>query len=116
MKHKFLNWFYNSFIISTKDEKPNPNLASNAVDTLKSTSTVWSLNYREAAIYLEEGFNNDKFDYHPYLFSKLPVYLAVHNHFYYSIDLFGCLLILILAVFEKPAVDGYHFPELVNIF
>ena len=26
---------------------------------------TWEINYREAAIFLEEGQNNDKFIYHP---------------------------------------------------
>lgn len=35
----------------------------------------WLMNYREAAIYLEEGVNNEKFDTHPKNQSALPAYL-----------------------------------------
>ncbi|CAG2112294.1 unnamed protein product, partial [Medioppia subpectinata] len=41
---------------------------------------VWRMNYNESAIYLEEGFNNDKFEYHPKSRKSLPAYLVVHNH------------------------------------
>lgn len=130
LKHTFLAWFYRRFILepttaaaaanTTTTGVPSDSLVTSASTSMssssgtKSSKTAWSLNYREAAIYLEEGFNNDKFDYHPHLFTKLPAYLAVHNHCYYLADLFGCFLILSLAVFEKPAVDRYHLPELVS--
>lgn len=33
------------------------------------------MNYQEAAIYLEEGVNNEKFDTHPKSHKALPAYL-----------------------------------------
>ena len=35
----------------------------------------WLMNYQEAAIYLAEGANNEKFDTHPKNKSALPAYL-----------------------------------------
>lgn len=35
----------------------------------------WYMNYQEAAIYLEEGENNEKFDTHPKTQTALPAYL-----------------------------------------
>ena len=74
----------------------------------------WALNYREAAIYLEEGENNIKFTYHPHLYQSLPIFLLCHNHLFYIIDLIACLLILMLAFFEKPAVYGLRMPEMIH--
>ena len=79
------------------------------------TDEVWKLNYNESAIYLEEGFNNDKFDFHPKSRSSLPAYLVVHNHWFYALDLCATLLLLCLAFFEKPAVYGLKVKEGVNI-
>ncbi len=38
---------------------------------------AWEVNYREAAIFLEEGENNDKFLHHPRDIEALPAYLLV---------------------------------------
>lgn len=65
------------------------------------------MNYHEAAIYLEEGLNNDKFDYHPRSRDALPAYLIVHNHWFYALDLFAAFLLLALALVENPAVNGF---------
>jgi two pore calcium channel protein 1 len=40
---------------------------------------AWEVNYREAAIFLEEGENNDKFLHHPRDFEALPAYLLVSS-------------------------------------
>ncbi|CAG2122342.1 unnamed protein product, partial [Medioppia subpectinata] len=69
------------------------------------------MNYNESAIYLEEGFNNDKFEYHPKSRKSLPAYLVVHNHWFYSMDLLASLLLLLLALFEKPAINGLKVNE-----
>lgn len=81
------------------------NLVDNSI-----TSDVWKMNYHESAIYLEEGFNNDKFDFHPRTRSTLPAYLVVHNHWFYSLDLFASLLLL-LALIEKPALSSFKVNE-----
>ncbi|XP_063876277.1 two pore channel protein 1-like [Scylla paramamosain] len=67
-------------------------------------SSSWEMNYHEAAIFLEEGENNDKFNSHPRDRSALPAYLVTHNHWFYSLDLFAALLLLSLAIIEQPAV------------
>ena len=38
---------------------------------------AWEVNYREAAIFLDEGENNDKFLHHPRDIEALPAYLLV---------------------------------------
>ena len=43
------------------------------------THQAWEVNYREAAIFLEEGQNNDKFLHHPRDREALPAYLLVHS-------------------------------------
>ncbi|XP_063610865.1 two pore channel protein 1-like isoform X1 [Penaeus indicus] len=67
-------------------------------------SSSWEMNYHEAAIFLEEGENNDKFNSHPRDRSALPAYLVTHNHWFYSLDLAAALLLMSLAVIEQPAV------------
>lgn len=73
----------------------------------------WQMNYHEAAIFLEEGQNNEKFDSHPQHPSALPAYLLVHNSWYYGLDLATSILLLLLALVEEPAVPlfevGYVF-------
>ncbi|CAL4124825.1 unnamed protein product, partial [Meganyctiphanes norvegica] len=68
-------------------------------------STMWEMNYHEAAIYLEEGENNDKFNSHPKDRASLPAYLVTHNHWFYSMDLAASLLLMALAIIEKPEVS-----------
>ncbi|XP_025834765.1 two pore calcium channel protein 1-like [Agrilus planipennis] len=70
----------------------------------------WEMNYHEAAIYLEEGRNNEKFDSHPSHPSDLPAYLLVHNSWYYGFDLFFSLILLLLALFEEPTTDHLKLP------
>jgi two pore calcium channel protein 1 len=70
---------------------------------LDQVSKSWELNYREAAIFLEEGRNNDKLTSHPHCHEALPAYLLVHNKWYYCLDLIAALLLVGLAFTEKPA-------------
>ena len=44
-------------------------------DQVQQNREQWLMNYQEAAIYLEEGRNNEKFDTHPRNQSALPAYL-----------------------------------------
>lgn len=74
----------------------------------------WEMNYHEAAIYLEEGANNDKFDSHPHESKQLPAYLLVHNTWYYSLDLFTSLVLLSLALGEEPAVPAFKLPIMLH--
>lgn len=74
-------------------------------DTFQNSQAAksWELNYREAAIFLEEGINNDKLTSHPNSHEALPAYLLVHNYWYYALDLVAALLLVSLAFTEKPA-------------
>ncbi|KAK9391628.1 two pore calcium channel protein 1 [Crotalus adamanteus] len=64
----------------------------------------WEMNYQEAAIYLQEGENNDKFVTHPKDPKALASYLFVHNHLFYLMELTTALLLLLLSLCEAPAV------------
>ncbi|XP_076778745.1 two pore channel protein 1 isoform X2 [Arvicanthis niloticus] len=68
------------------------------------TGHNWEMNYQEAAIYLQEGQNNDKFFTHPKDARALAAYLFVHNHFFYMMELLTALLLLLLSLCESPAV------------
>lgn len=70
----------------------------------------WETNYHEAAIFLEEGANNEKFDSHPSDPKAVPAYLMVHNNWYHGLDLFTSSLLLILALGEDPAVPALQLP------
>uniref|UniRef100_A0A8D8TKZ2 Two pore calcium channel protein 1 n=2 Tax=Cacopsylla melanoneura TaxID=428564 RepID=A0A8D8TKZ2_9HEMI len=74
----------------------------------------WEMNYHEAAIFLEEGANNDKFDSHPGHPGALPAYLLVHNDWYYGLDLATSLILLSLALGEEPAVRAFRLPVAVH--
>ncbi|KFR12462.1 Two pore calcium channel protein 1 [Opisthocomus hoazin] len=64
----------------------------------------WEMNYQEAAIYLQEGENNDKFFTHPKNAKALSAYLFAHNHLFYLMELSTALLLLLLSLCEAPAV------------
>ncbi|XP_028170350.1 two pore calcium channel protein 1-like [Ostrinia furnacalis] len=70
----------------------------------------WEMNYHEAAIYLEEGQNNEKFDSHPSSPEELPAYLRVHNPWYHGLDLMASLILILLAFTEVPAVHAFGLP------
>ncbi|KAG8455670.1 hypothetical protein GDO86_001747 [Hymenochirus boettgeri] len=67
-------------------------------------SEGWKNQYQEAAIYLQEGKNNDKFYTHPRDARALSAYLFVHNHLFYLLELSTGLLLLLLSLCEAPAV------------
>ncbi|XP_070619193.1 two pore channel protein 1 isoform X1 [Erythrolamprus reginae] len=69
---------------------------------------TWEMNYQEAAIYLQEGENNDKFVTHPKDPKTLASYLFVHNHFFYLMELSTALLLLLLSLCEAPAVSIFR--------
>ena len=60
----------------------------------------WESNYKEAAIFLEEGENNDKFSHHPRSYDHLPAYLLVHNKWFNTVDLGAALVLLSLGFVE----------------
>ncbi|XP_014770199.2 two pore channel protein 1 isoform X1 [Octopus bimaculoides] len=70
----------------------------------------WCLNYQEAAVYLQEGENNDKYDTHPSNYEALPAYQVAHNHWFHILDLFASILLLSLALCESPAVTTMALP------
>lgn len=74
----------------------------------------WEMNYQEAAIYLQEGQNNDKFFTHPKDARALAAYLFVHNHFFYMMELLTALLLLLLSLCESPAVPALKLRTYVH--
>ena len=72
--------------------------------------------FQEAAIYLHEGENNDKYITHPRNHAALPAYELAHNHYVYAMDLLAALLVLALAACERPAVDEILLPVGVGCF
>lgn len=66
------------------------------------------MNYQEAAIYLEEGANNDQFSTHPKRRESLPAYILAHTSWFYVLDLLASLLLLFLALAEEPAVEEFE--------
>jgi len=84
---------FNRELFSAQDESvSNP---------LELTGETWEINYREAAIFLEEGKNNDKFLHHPRDREALPAYLLVHSRWFNIIDLCVSLVILMLGFVEQ---------------
>jgi len=67
------------------------------------TSQAWEINYREAAIFLEEGQNNDKFLHHPRDRESLPAYLLVHSQWFNLIDLVVSVVVLCLGFVEQDS-------------
>uniref|UniRef100_A0A8C8YLQ3 Two pore segment channel 1 n=1 Tax=Prolemur simus TaxID=1328070 RepID=A0A8C8YLQ3_PROSS len=88
-------------------DSQTPSLSS-AGDSSPSTPTSpnWEMNYQEAAIYLQEGENNDKFFTHPKDAKALAAYLFAHNHLFYLMELATALLLLLLSLCEAPAVPA----------
>ncbi|CAG0916599.1 unnamed protein product [Notodromas monacha] len=70
----------------------------------------WQMNYHEASIFLDEGANNVKFTSHPRNQAALPAYLVVHNRWFYTLELTSALLLLSLAIVEKPAYASFQVP------
>ncbi|XP_033618305.1 two pore calcium channel protein 1 isoform X2 [Fukomys damarensis] len=84
-----------------------PILVSGAESSPASpTRHDWEMNYQEAAIYLQEGENNDKFFTHPKDAKALAAYLFAHNHVFYLMELLTALLLLLLTLCEAPAVPA----------
>uniref|UniRef100_A0A9L0I8R8 Two pore segment channel 1 n=1 Tax=Equus asinus TaxID=9793 RepID=A0A9L0I8R8_EQUAS len=84
-----------------------PSLSSGTESSPSSTTRHnWEMNYQEAAIYLQEGENNDKFFTHPKDARALAAYLFAHNHLFYLMELSTALLLLLLSLCEAPAVPA----------
>ncbi|KAK5932739.1 hypothetical protein CgunFtcFv8_004419 [Champsocephalus gunnari] len=97
----------NNAVIST----PGPQLhrAHNA-----SLRQSWEMNFQEAAIYLQEGENNDKFFTHPRNPKALAAYLFAHNHLFYMMELLTGLLLMMLSLCEAPAVPSLRLDVYVH--
>lgn len=89
---------------------PHPHACFNRQVREHNRRKQWSLNYQEAAIYLQEGQNNDKFYTHPQSHEALPAYQVAHNHWFYSLDLFAAVAVMLLAACERPAVQYLEMP------
>uniref|UniRef100_A0A1A7WNU8 Voltage-dependent calcium channel protein TPC1 n=2 Tax=Iconisemion striatum TaxID=60296 RepID=A0A1A7WNU8_9TELE len=87
----------NNAVVST----PGPQNSRTQNASLKQS---WEMNYQEAAIYLQEGENNDKFFTHPRNPKALAAYLFAHNHLFYMMELVTGLMLLMLSLCEAPAV------------
>lgn len=74
----------------------------------------WEMNYQEAAIYLQEGENNDKFFTHPRNPKALSAYLFAHNHLFYMMELLTGLLLMMLSLCEAPAVPSLRLDVYVH--
>ncbi|TKS78783.1 Two pore calcium channel protein 1 [Collichthys lucidus] len=74
----------------------------------------WEMNYQEAAIYLQEGENNDKFFTHPRNPKALAAYLFAHNHLFYMMELLTGLLLMMLSLCEAPAVPSLRLDVYVH--
>uniref|UniRef100_A0A673CYI8 Ion transport domain-containing protein n=1 Tax=Sphaeramia orbicularis TaxID=375764 RepID=A0A673CYI8_9TELE len=72
------------------------------------------MNYQEAAIYLQEGENNDKFFTHPRNPKALAAYLFAHNHLFYMMELLTGLLLMMLSLCEAPAVPSLRLDVYVH--
>ncbi|XP_077811380.1 two pore channel protein 1 isoform X7 [Macaca mulatta] len=83
-----------------------PSLSSEGGSSPSSPAHNWEMNYQEAAIYLQEGENNDKFFTHPKDAKALAAYLFAHNHLFYLMELATALLLLLLSLCEAPAVPA----------
>uniref|UniRef100_A0A8C9GNZ2 Voltage-dependent calcium channel protein TPC1 n=1 Tax=Piliocolobus tephrosceles TaxID=591936 RepID=A0A8C9GNZ2_9PRIM len=81
-------------------------LSSEGGNSPSSPTHNWEMNYQEAAIYLQEGENNDKFFTHPKDAKALAAYLFAHNHLFYLMELATALLLLLLSLCEAPAVPA----------
>lgn len=94
------------------------NYRVSAGEVIMDSATVqhkrWDLNYREAAIFLQEGENNDKFTSHPRSRDDLPAYMRTHNTWAQLLMTGVSLLLLILAAFEEPAIDRILLPISVS--
>ncbi|XP_057688260.1 two pore channel protein 1-like [Corythoichthys intestinalis] len=97
----------NSSVVSTPG--PQTHRAHNV--TLRQS---WEMNYQEAAIYLQEGENNDKFFTHPRNTKALAAYLFAHNHLFYVMELLTGLLLMTLSLCEAPAVPSLRLDVYVH--
>ncbi|XP_068750290.1 two pore channel protein 1-like isoform X2 [Montipora capricornis] len=70
--------------------------------------------YQDAAIFLQEGQNNDRFDTHPTR-ATIRWYLMAHSTFFYVLDLMASLLLLFLGLTEKPASESVIEEDILSL-
>ncbi|KAF3850881.1 hypothetical protein F7725_012653 [Dissostichus mawsoni] len=117
----------NSGLLSEETERGDENggggnydIVNNAVisnaraTTPQSPKCSWEMNFQEAAIYLQEGENNDKFFTHPRNPKALAAYLFAHNHLFYMMELLTGLLLMMLSLCEAPAVPSLRLDVYVH--
>ncbi len=63
---------------------------------------------QEAAIFAQEGIDNDKFASHPNGVSSKIAFTIAHNPFFYITEFAVCCLLLGLAIIEYPALVKIH--------
>ncbi|XP_021461846.2 two pore calcium channel protein 1 isoform X1 [Oncorhynchus mykiss] len=93
---------------------PTPGPPPNYSSHIASLQQSWEINYQEAAIYLQEGENNDKFFTHPRNPKALAAYLFAHNHLFYMMELLTGLLLMVLSLSEAPAVPSLRLDVYVH--
>ncbi|XP_070205639.1 two pore channel protein 1-like [Littorina saxatilis] len=91
-------------------EIPDPRDCVSPLRSETNRRKLWQLNYQEAAIFLQEGSDNDKFKTHPRSHEALPAYEVAHNHWFHLLDLVASISIMLLAVCERPAIDFFSLP------
>ena len=64
-------------------------------------SVISKFFFQDAAIFLQEGQNNDRFDTHP-SHETMRWYLRAHSTCFYLVDMVASLLLLCLALTERP--------------
>ncbi|KAM5191341.1 two pore channel protein 1 [Mantella aurantiaca] len=94
----------NSDVALARDEYECHAVTMEQIPESEELDFSWETRYQEAAIYLQEGKNNDKFDTHPRDPNALAAYLFAHNHLFYMLELSTGLLLLLLSLCEAPAV------------
>ncbi|XP_068095980.1 two pore channel protein 1 [Hyperolius riggenbachi] len=94
----------NSDVALASDEYECHTVSMEQLPTSEESELSWETRYQEAAIYLQEGKNNDKFDTHPRDSEALTAYLFAHNHLFYVLEFSTGLLLLLLSLCEAPAV------------
>ena len=104
-----------TYPISRSDSSASFNRALSSSDL----NWQWERNYREAAIYLDEGLRNEKFELHPSDSRILPYYFLAHTTVYNLLQLIASLVLLLLSIFEPPGSPftffGLPVPSIVRL-
>jgi two pore calcium channel protein 1 len=86
-------------------DNPYQELGSNLTELDRSSNNddQPESEYQDAAIFLEEGLDNDKFNSHPKTKEEYVAFRRCHNKVYYTIELLPPLFLMLMALLEKPA-------------